>query len=86
MSECLQICPCLDRVASIVSERFKNRFRWNEEKGEGDVHRLRQLEEESWRAGRETLWGEKDTEAVAETQSTTVENRKAGKRRQSVYR
>lgn len=43
--------------------RFKNRLRWNEEKEAGDVRRRRQLEEESWRAGRETLGAERHTQA-----------------------
>ena len=50
-----------------------------EKEGRG-MHRRRQLEEESWRGGK------RDTEAVAEAQSKGAENRKAGEKKQSVYR
>lgn len=51
------------RTEPPLGSRFKNRLRWNEEKEAGDVRRRRQLEEESWRAGRETLGAERDTQA-----------------------
>lgn len=67
--EWLPNCPCLDRVTSFVSDSIR------------DWDRRRQLEEESWRGDSE----EKKTQAVAEKQSKRVENREAGKERQSLY-